>query len=197
MTKYELKKFPLLATIITLLGLLTAILAMSVSLMMGSDEGIAGLALLEVAATVLVLAGLTTGKVGLLRVISTIVTVCFLIVSFVLAVVKYNERDVFLFSVSLLMLAGSILSFVYFLTLKNPRIEKMYYVSSVTIIALVTIYIVIFAIQNFRWSILFLLVSYEMITALPVSIYISLTKVEQEEPKEEIEEPEQEVAEDK
>ena len=177
MTKYEFKKFPILATVLTIIGLFSAVLAISISLMTYLDA-IAGLALLEIVGTVLVLAGLTTGKVGLLRVISIIMTVSILIVSFALSIDKYNAHDVFLFAVSLLMLVGSVLSLVYFLTIKNQRIEKMYYVASIVMLTLVVVYAIIRCISNFSSSVCCLLVSYAAITVLPVSVYISLTKVE-------------------
>ena len=190
MTKYEFKKFPILATVVTIIGLLAAIISISISLVTSTYDGFAALALLEIVATVLALAGLTTGKVTLLRVISIIMTVGILVTAFFLAIAKYADRDGFLFAVSLLMLVGSVLSLVYFLTVKNPRIEKMYFVASIVMLFLVVLYTVIYLVKsfdgNYSISIACLLLGLAAITVLPVSIYISMTKVEiPDEPKEE------------
>ena len=87
MIKYEIKKFPLVATILTVVGLVCAVVAIASSLLSDGFSWIASLALIEIIATVLFLAGLTIGRVGLLRVISIIVTVCLLITNFVLSIV--------------------------------------------------------------------------------------------------------------
>ena len=125
MIKYEIKKFPLIATILTVLGLVCAVVAISTSLLSSGFSWIASLALLEIIATVLFLAGLTIGRVGMLRVISVIVTVCLLITCFVLAITEYNMKEVFKFSISLLMLVASVLELVYFLAIRNQKIRKM------------------------------------------------------------------------
>ena len=140
MTKYEFKKFPILATVVTIVGLLAAIFSISISLMTSSYDGFAALALLEIVATVLVLAGLTTGKVTLLKVISIIMTISVLLASFSLAIAKYSVHDGILFTVSLVMLVCSVLSLVYFLTIKNQRIEKLYFIASIIMLVLVAIY---------------------------------------------------------
>ena len=72
MTKYEIKKFPIVATVIVLLSLVAAVIATTISLFNLSYDGAVSLALLEIVAAVLLLAGITTGKVTLLRVISII-----------------------------------------------------------------------------------------------------------------------------
>lgn len=182
MTKYEFKKFPILATVVTIVGLLAAIFSISISLMTSSYDGFAALALLEIVATVLVLAGLTTGKVTLLKVISIIMTISVLLASFSLAIAKYSVHDGILFTVSLVMLVCSVLSLVYFLTIKNQRIEKLYFIASIIMLVLVAIYTIIYLIQhyegNYSISVGCLLLSFASITVLPVSIHISLTKVE-------------------
>ena len=119
MIKYEFKKFPLVATILTILGLVCAVVAIASSLLSDGFGWIASLALLEIIATVLILAGLTIGRVGMLRVISIIITVCLVITNFVLAIVEYDKREVFMFSIALLMLVSSVLELVYFLAIRN------------------------------------------------------------------------------
>ena len=94
MIKYEIKKFPLVATILTVLGLVCAVIAIASSLLSDGFSWIASLALIEIIATVLFLAGLTIGRVGLLRVISIIVTVCLLVTNFVLSIVKYKKKGI-------------------------------------------------------------------------------------------------------
>ena len=66
MSKYEFKKFPVLGTILTLLALFTSVMAISISLMTNNYDGTVSLALLELSAAVLFLAGLTTSKTVLL-----------------------------------------------------------------------------------------------------------------------------------
>lgn len=201
MTKYEFKKFPLLAVILTLVGLVLSVIAISVSLIVRfSDGGIAALALLEIIAAVLVLAGLTTGRVILLRVISIILTVSLLITSFVLTIVKFSDRDVFLFAIALLMLIASVLELIYFLTLKNPRIKLLYFISGLCFSGLVFLYgLVYVGIDVYEavtlslethYNYYFLLFGFSAISALPVAIYNSLTK------KEEAEEPQVEQIEE-
>ena len=124
MVKYEIKKFPLLATILTILGLVAAVISITISLISTNYDGFVSVALLEIVATVLIIAGLTTGKCTLLRVISIIITVCILIAAFILAIAKYSMRDVYLFGVALFMLIDSVLNLVYFLASKNKKIEK-------------------------------------------------------------------------
>ena len=149
MAKYVFKKFPIVATVLTILGLLAAVLAISISLMSSKYyDGTVSLALLEIAATVLILAGLTTGKVVLLRVISTIISVGVLTSSFVIAMVKYSLKDVYLFSVSLLIFICAILSLIYFTVLRNKRVEKLYYVSSIVLTSLVVVYMFIYIVKN-------------------------------------------------
>ena len=203
MIKYEFKKFPLVATILTILGLVCAVVAIASSLLSDGFGWIASLALLEIIATVLILAGLTIGRVGMLRVISIIITVCLVITNFVLAIVEYDKREVFMFSIALLMLVASVLELVYFLAIRNERIRKMYTVASFCLSALVLIFSIYFIIKSgqgtseglpIEYQTFILLLSYVFITLLPVTVHTSFNMIQVDEPKEE--EPEQEVVEE-
>ena len=202
MIKFEFKKFPLVATILTVLGLICAVVAIASSLLSDGFGWIASLALIEIIATVLILAGLTIGRVGMLRVISIIITVCLVITNFVLAIVEYDKREVFMFSVALLMLVASVLELVYFLAIRNEKIRKMYNVASFILSALVLIFSIYFLVKSAQGSgsgvpveyqTFILLLSYCFITLLPVTVHASFNMVKVEEQKEE--EPEQEVVE--
>ena len=202
MIKYEFKKFPLVATILTILGLVCAVVAIASSLLSDGFGWIASLALLEIIATVLILAGLTIGRVGMLRVISIIITVCLVITNFVLAIVEYDKREVFMFSIALLMLVASVLELVYFLAIRNEKIRKMYTVASFCLSALVLIFSIYFIIKSgqgiseglpIEYQTFILLLSYVFITLLPVTVHTSFNMIQVDEPKEE--EPEQEVVE--
>ena len=202
MIKYEFKKFPLVATILTILGLVCAVVAIASSLLSDGFGWIASLALLEIIATVLILAGLTIGRVGMLRVISIIITVCLVITNFVLAIVEYDKREVFMFSIALLMLVASVLELVYFLAIRNEKIRKMYTVASFCLSALVLIFSIYFIIKSgqgiseglpIEYQTFILLLSYVFITLLPVTVHASFNMIQVDEPKEE--EPEQEVVE--
>ena len=200
MIKFEFKKFPLVATILTVLGLICAVVAIASSLLSDGFGWIASLALIEIIATVLILAGLTIGRVGMLRVISIIITVCLVITNFVLAIVEYDKREVFMFSVALLMLVASVLELVYFLAIRNEKIRKMYNVASFVLSALVLIFSIYFLIKSIQgasssvpveYQTFILLLSYVFITLLPVTVHLSFNMIQVEEQKEE--EPEQEV----
>ena len=202
MIKYEFKKFPLVATILTILGLVCAVVAIASSLLSDGFGWIASLALLEIIATVLILAGLTIGRVGMLRVISIIITVCLVITNFVLAIVEYDKREVFMFSVALLMLVASVLELVYFLAIRNEKIRKMYTVASFCLSALVLIFSIYFIIKSgqgiseglpIEYQTFILLLSYVFITLLPVTVHTSFNMIQVDEPV--AEELEQEVVE--
>lgn len=193
MSKYEFKKFPLLAVILTLVGLVLSVITISVSLTFrNSDGGIAALALIEIIAAVLVLAGLTTGRVGLLRVISIILTVVLLLTAFILTINKFTDRDVFLFGISLLMLITSVLELIYFLTLRNPRIKKLYLISGCCFSALVFVYGLVYMGFDIyehvslgltlHYNYYFLIFAFSAVSSLPVAIYNSLSKKEAEKP---------------
>ena len=202
MIKYEFKKFPLVATILTILGLVCAVVAIASSLLSDGFGWIASLALLEIIATVLILAGLTIGRVGMLRVISIIITVCLVITSFVLAIVEYNMKEVFKFSISLLMLVASVLELVYFLAIRNQKIRKMYMVASYVLTGLILIFSLYFLINNIQgntaeglpveYQTFILLLSFTFISILPVAVHSSFEMSEVEEPQEEmVEQPEE------
>ncbi len=200
MIKYEIKKFPLVATILTVVGLMCAVVAIASSLLSDGFSWIASLALIEIIATVLFLAGLTIGRVGLLRVISIIVTVCLLITNFVLSIVEYNRKEVVLFSVALLMLVASVLELVYFVAIRNQKIRKMYIVASFVLGALVAIFSIYFLVNNIQntpeggkvqYQTFILLLSYTFITLLPVFVHKSMNMVDVE--NKPTSEPEQEV----
>ena len=206
MVKYEIKKFPLLATILTILGLVASVISITISLVNTTYDGFVSVALLEIVATVLFIAGLTTGKCTLLRVISIITTVCILIAAFVLAIAKYSMRDVVLFGIALFMLIDSVLNLVYFLASKNKKIEKLFLITSVVFTSLVAVYTIVYIVQNVSnyvdgaselapqmYAILF---SFIFISVLPAIVYRSMEKEEIEDPVEEEEEPEQEVVEE-
>lgn len=188
MAKYEFNKFPLSAVVLTLVSLFTAVVCISVSLISTRYDGFAILALFEIVAAVLVLAGLTTGRVGLVRVISVIITISVVIAAFIMSVAKYSDRDVGLFCIALLMLISSILELVYFLSLKNVRIQKMHLVSSVFCTSFIGLYAILYAIMDLvtnigsdypiNYHIYALLVSFACISLLPLMIHRSLSKIE-------------------
>lgn len=211
MVKYEIKKFPLLATILTILGLVAAVISITISLISTNYDGFVSVALLEIVATVLIIAGLTTGKCTLLRVISIIITVCILIAAFILAIAKYSVRDVYLFGVALFMLIDSVLNLVYFLASKNKKIEKLFLITSVVFTSLVLLYTIIYIVQNIsnanagadaiNSQVYAILISFIFISVLPAIVYRSMEKtvievpVEEEIEEEIEEEPQQEIAE--
>lgn len=196
MRKYELNGFPRLAIIMTILGLFLAVVAMSVSLIVPDSGNAGGLAIFEIVGAVLVLAGLTTGKVLLLRVINIILTVGILITSFVLAIVKFSDQDVFLFAISLLMLVASILGLIYFLTMKNERITKMFFYAATIFFALALIYGIVYVVEDvlsyndygtpIHFGNYFLIFGFAVVSFLPMANHRSLTVIETpDEPQEE------------
>lgn len=191
MIKYEFKKFPVLATVLTILGLFSAVIAISISLISTRYDAGVPLALLEVVGTVLFLAGLTTGKVGLLKVISIIVTVCVLTASFVLAIEKYSFRDVFLFGLSLLMLITSVLVLVYYLTMnRNERIAKLYNITSIVMASLIAAYLIVYVVSGIVKSDIHpqfypIIASFGFLSIIPMTINLSLNKIEVEDDEEE------------
>ena len=197
-TKYEFKKFPVAAVTLTIISLVLAVLATSISIT-ATDSGfhgdyhLGGLAIIEVVAAVLFLAGLTTGKGGLVKVISIILTVALVITSFVLAIVKLTDHDVLYFSISLMMLISSVLELIYFLSVKGDgRISKLYMVASITFCGLVALYGVVYttidlidlAEYNYPVQIdnYLLLFGLAFIASLPVVSYASLAKEEENKP---------------
>ena len=197
-TKYEFKKFPVAAVTLTIISLVLAVLETSIYIT-ATDSGfhgdyhLGGLAIIEVVAAVLFLAGLTTGKGGLVKVISIILTVALVITSFVLAIVKLTDHDVLYFSISLMMLISSVLELIYFLSVKGDgRISKLYMVASITFCGLVALYGVVYttidlidlAQYNYPVQIdnYLLLFGLAFIASLPVVSYASLAKEEENKP---------------
>ena len=195
MNQLEFKKFPVLATVLTVICLLLAVIGIAASLAVDVFvQSPVLLGLLLVVASVLVIAGLTTGRVLLLRIISIIIFGAVLTVNFVLTITKFGERNVFLFAMALLMLVVCVLTFVYFLTIRNGRIKKMFYIADISLAGLTFLYAVIFIIQDIvdgiqfndaiEYPAYFLLLGYAVISCLPAAIFYSLTKKE-EQPKQE------------
>lgn len=195
MNQYEFKKFPILATVLSAACLLIAVVSIAVSLAIDEYyDGTAFLGLLLVVASVLFIAGLTTGRVILLKVISIITFVSILVVDFILTIIKFGERDVVLFAIALLMLVAGVLNFVYYLTIKNSRIKNMFLISGAALSGLTLIYGIVYTIQDLvnanmyngtsHVTYYFLLVSYAIATVIPMVIHYSLTK------KDELVEPE-------
>ncbi|MBQ6730311.1 MAG: hypothetical protein IJR08_00125 [Bacilli bacterium] len=204
--QYEFKKFPILATVLAAACLLFAVIGITSSLM-NYDYFYGGpvfTGLLLVVVSVLVIAGLTTGRPLLLKVISIIVSISVIITNFSLTIAEYNDRRVVLFGIVLLALIASVLAFVYFLTVKTDRIRKMYLVTGSTLSVLVLAYAITFTIVDlvkvlgeydyYEHPYYFILVSYALATALPMVIFFSLSKKEepQEEPKQ-VEEAQEET----
>ena len=101
--QYEFKKFPILATVLAAACLLFAVIGITSSLM-NYDYFYGGpvfTGLLLVVVSVLVIAGLTTGRPLLLKVISIIVSISVIITNFSLTIAEYNDRRVVLFGCSI------------------------------------------------------------------------------------------------
>ena len=195
-TKYEFNKFPVAAVTLTIIGLVLAVLATSLSITVNDNglyEGyhLGGLAVIEVVAAVLFLAGLTTGKGGLVKVISIILTVGLVVTSFVLTIVKLSNHDPLYYSITLMMLIASALELVYFLSLKdNGRIAKLYLVTSITFCSLVALYGIIYTTMDLIDFVQYnypvhvdnylLIFGLAVIAALPFVSYHSLVKEEKE-----------------
>lgn len=204
--QYEFKKFPILATILAAACLLFAVIGVTSSLF--NYEYFYGgpvfTGLLLVIVSVLVIAGLTTGRPLLLKVISIIVSISVITTNFIVTIVEYNKHNAVLFGIVLLALIASVLAFVYFLTVKTERIRKMYLVTGSILSVLVLAYAIAFTIfdlarelgqyQYYEYPYYFILVSYAIATALPMVIFFSLSKKEepQEEPKQ-VEEKQEET----
>ena len=204
--QYEFKKFPILATILAAACLLFAVIGVTSSLF-NYDYFYGGpvfTGLLLVIVSVLVIAGLTTGRPLLLKVISIIISISVITTNFIVTIVEYNNHKAVLFGIVLLALIASVLAFVYFLTVKTERIRKMYLVTGSILSVLVLAYAITFTItdlvrvlgeyQYYEYPYYFILVSYALATALPMVIFFSLSKKEepQEEPKQ-VEEKQEET----
>ena len=204
--QYEFKKFPILATVLAAACLLFAVIGVTSSLF-NYDTFYGGpvfTGLLLVIVSVLVIAGLTTGRPLLLKVISIIISISVITTNFIVTIVEYNNHKAVLFGIVLLALIASVLAFVYFLTVKTERIRKMYLVTGSILSVLVLAYAITFTItdlvrvlgeyQYYEYPYYFILVSYALATALPMVIFFSLSKKEepQEEPKQ-VEEKQEET----
>ncbi len=202
--QYEFKKFPILATVLAAACLLFAVIGVTSSLF-NYDYFYGGpvfTGLLLVIVSVLAIAGLTTGRPLLLKVISIIISISVITTNFIVTIVEYNNHKAVLFGVILLALIASVLAFVYFLTVKTERIRKMYLVTGSVLSVLVLAYAITFTIKDltrvlgqydaYEYPYYFILVGYAIVTSLPMVVYFSLSK--KEEPKEEQpkEEPQQE-----
>ena len=204
--QYEFKKFPILATILAAACLLFAVIGVTSSLF-NYDYFYGGpvfTGLLLVIVSVLVIAGLTTGRPLLLKVISIIISISVITTNFIVTIVEYNNHKAVLFGIVLLALIASVLAFVYFLTVKTERIRKMYLVTGSILSVLVLAYAITFTItdlvrvlgeyQYYEYPYYFILVSYALATALPMVIFLKKKKKEepQEEPKQ-VEEKQEET----
>ena len=196
-TKYEFNKFPAIAVTLTIIGLVLAVVATSISMMVGNDGSqdgyhFGGLAIMEVIAAVLFLAGLTTNKGTMVKIISIVLTVGLVITSFVLTIVKFSDRDVLYFAICLMMLIASVLELIYFLSIRysDSKISKMYIVASICFCCLVAIYGLIYTIIDLvdvisynypgHFDNYLLLFSFAVISSLPFVSFLSLAKKEKE-----------------
>ena len=195
--QYEFKKFPILATILSAVCLLLAVVGATASITnydyYYAGPLFSGLCLVVVA--VLIIAGLTTGRPLLLKVISIIVSVTVIVVNFGITIGEYSERRVVLFGIALLMLIASVLSFVYFVTVKTDRIKKMYLVTGSILGGLTLAYAIVYTIVDltkvlgeydyYQYPFYFVLLGYAVASVLPMVVFFSLSKKEEnkEEPK--------------
>ena len=202
MNTQEFKKFPIVATVLSIVAILFSVIAITSSLMEDTYlfAGTVVLGLLLLVASVLFIAGLTTGKIVLLKVISIISFLGTIVTNFVLTIVNFESRNVELFAIVLLMLIASVLGYIYFLTSpRNERIRKMFIVTSSVLTVLIVIYSVIYIIKDVNgktspntilmYPYYLLLFSYATLSTIPLAIHLSLSDKEEkkeEQPKEEI-----------
>ena len=193
--QYEFKKFPLLATLLAAACLLLAVVGITTSLIdyysYYTGPLIAGLFL--IVAAVLIIAGLTTGRAVLLKIISIIICIAVITTSFCITIAEFGNHRVALFGIALLMLIASVLSFVYYLTVKTERIKKMFLVAGSILSGLAVAYAVTFMVVDltktlgqydyYQYPYYFILLSFAAVTSLPMVIFFSLAK--KEEPKQE------------
>ncbi len=141
MSKNENKKFPVAAIILSGVVIVLAVLAISFCATARYPGNLASLGVLELVGGVLFLAALTTGRNVFSRIVSIVLSVANIIVSFVLVVIKIYTQNVALLAISLLMLVAAVLSLIYYLTsFKNKRIEKMYIATGFIFSVLVLMY---------------------------------------------------------
>ena len=189
--QYEFKKFPILATVLAAVCLLFAVVGITASLS-NYDYYYTGpmfTGLLLVVAAVLVIAGLTTGRPVLLKVISIIICIAVITTNFILTIAEFSEHRVVQFGIALLMLIVSVLSFVYYVTVKTERIKKLYLVTGSILAGLSLAYAIVYTITDltktlgqydyYQYPYYFVLVSYAIATALPMVIFFSLSSKEE------------------
>ena len=193
--QYEFKEFPILATVLAAVCLLLSVIGVTASLAdynyYYTGPMVAGLCLIIVA--VLMIAGLTTGRPLLLKVISIVVFIAVMTTNFGITIGEFGERRVVLFGIALLMLIASVLSFVYFVTVKTPRIRMLFLVTGAILAGITLVYAIAFTVIDltrvlgeydvYEYPYYFILTSYAVATSLPMVVYFSLSK--KEEPKEE------------
>lgn len=199
MNQFEFKKFPILATVLAVVSLVLSVVAITSSLGINDyADGSLYLGLLLLVASVLFVAGLTTGRLTLLKVISIITSAGVITANFFITIAKFEQRELVMFAFALLMLIASVLCFIYYLTMKNERIKKMYFIASLALVGLTFVYTVLYVIRDIglyatkqqvelMYSYYFVLLGYVIVTGLPMVIQHSLTKKEpeQEQPQEE------------
>ena len=191
MKDLEFKKFPILATILAILIVILSVLAITIGLSRESfvytGSLFTGLALLV--AAVLFIAGLTTGKIHLLKVISIMSSVGVIVTSFVFSVMNFETHQTVLFSLSILMLICSVLSYIYFLTsARNARIKNMYLVAIIVMACLTFAYAMVYILQNvdsathdgsdFDYTNYLLLFSFILLILIPLSIRLAVSQKE-------------------
>ena len=192
MNQFEFKKFPVLATVLAVVSLVLSVVAITSSLGINDyADGSLYLGLLLLVACVLFVAGLTTGRLTLLKVISIITSAGVITANFFITIAKFEQRELVMFAFALLMLIASVLCFIYYLTMKNERIKKMYFIASLALVGLTFVYTVLYVIRDIglyttkqqvelMYSYYFVLLGYVIVTGLPMVIQHSLTKKEPE-----------------
>ena len=192
MNQLEFKKFPILATVLAIISLVLSVVAITSSLGINDyADGSLYLGLLLLVASVLFVAGLTTGRLTLLKVISIITSAGVITANFFVTIAKFEQRELVMFAFALLMLIASVLCFIYYLTMKNERIKKMYFIASLAMVGLTFVYLVLYVIRDIgyfvtnqqtglMYSYYFVLLSYVIVASLPMVIQHSLSKKEPE-----------------
>lgn len=191
MKDLEFKKFPILATMLSILIVVLSVVAITIGLsrerFVYTGSLFTGLALLV--ASVLFIAGLTTGKIHLLKVISIMSSVGVIVTSFVFAVMNFETHQTVLFSLSILMLICSVLSYIYFLTsARNARIKNMYLVAIIVMACLTFAYAMVYILQNvdsathdgsdFDYTNYLLLFGFILLILIPLSIRFAVSQKE-------------------
>jgi len=191
MKDLEFKKFPILATMLSILIVVLSVVAITIGLSRESfvytGSLFTGLALLV--ASVLFIAGLTTGKIHLLKVISIMSSVGVIVTSFVFSVMNFETHQTVLFSLSILMLICSVLSYIYFLTsARNARIKNMYLVAIIVMACLTFAYALVYILQNvdsathdgsdFDYTNYLLLFGFILLILIPLSIRFAVSQKE-------------------